>query len=179
MPNWTSNIIRVAGDPADIRAFLEAVKWQDQIFDFGRIIPMPPLLEHTASGNRDFEGISHRAWFVESPGAPWNELIERPFTSEELAELAKIGHTNWYSWCIQNWGTKWDARRTEITEPFTIDEGYIEIRFDTAWSPPLPIFEKMFAAFPKLSFHCSWRNEDEPERLYSIERDTLADEEEN
>jgi len=27
MPNWTSNRIYIEGEPADIRAFLEAVKW--------------------------------------------------------------------------------------------------------------------------------------------------------
>ncbi len=179
MPNWTSNTIRVAGNPTDIRAFLEAVKWEDEIFDFNSLIPMPPLLKHTASGNRDFDGRSYRSWFVENPEAPWNERIERPFTSEELAELSKMTHMDWYSWCVQNWGTKWNACRTEMTEPFTIDEGYIEICFDTAWSPPLPIFEKIFAIFPNLAFHCSWRNEDEPELLYSIEREIIANEEDN
>lgn len=28
MPNWTSNRIYVEGEPADIRAFLDAVKWK-------------------------------------------------------------------------------------------------------------------------------------------------------
>jgi hypothetical protein len=30
MPNWTSNRIYIKGDQADIRAFLEAVKWEDE-----------------------------------------------------------------------------------------------------------------------------------------------------
>lgn len=50
MPNWTSNSIRIEGAEADIRAFLDVVKSQDQLFDFNRIIPMPELLMHTGSG---------------------------------------------------------------------------------------------------------------------------------
>jgi hypothetical protein len=33
MPHWTANTITVAGKPADLRAFLEAVTWEDAIFD--------------------------------------------------------------------------------------------------------------------------------------------------
>jgi hypothetical protein len=52
MPNWTSNTIYVTGKPADLRAFLEAVKWQDEVFDFNRLVPMPELPHSTAfSGN--------------------------------------------------------------------------------------------------------------------------------
>lgn len=46
MPNWTSNRIHITGKESDIRAFLEAVKGQDELVDFNRIIPMPPLLSH-------------------------------------------------------------------------------------------------------------------------------------
>ncbi len=49
MPNWTSNSIRIDGTETDIRAFLETVKWEDEIFDFNRIVPMPELLKHTGS----------------------------------------------------------------------------------------------------------------------------------
>ena len=52
-------------------------------------------------------------------------------------------------------------------------EGYIEIRFDTAWAAPMPVFEKMFEMFPKLSFLCSWENEGESER-YTIEHDAVT-----
>lgn len=47
------------------------------------------------------------------------------------------GHSSWYSWSIANWGTKWNAYSLEIVEE---DEGRLEFTFDTAWSPPEPIF---------------------------------------
>jgi hypothetical protein len=47
----------------------------------------------------------------------------------------------WYGWCVNNWGTKWDINggasiinRTDNT---------VEGHFLTAWSPPLPVYEKL------------------------------------
>lgn len=42
---------------------------------------------------------------------------------------------NWYDWNIKNWGTKWNTYGTERN-------GNI-ITFDTAWSSPVPIMERL------------------------------------
>ena len=45
---------------------------------------------------------------------------------------------NWYDWCVNNWGTKWD-----IAEAFVGDdteEDSIQFSFDTAWGPPIAAF---------------------------------------
>lgn len=42
---------------------------------------------------------------------------------------------NWYYWNRENWGTKWNAYSTER-------DGN-EIKFDTAWSTPYPVMEKL------------------------------------
>lgn len=179
MPNWTSNSIRIEGAEPDLRAFLEAVKWQDEIFDFNRIIPMPELLKHTGSGYQTIDGKEVREWYVigNETALLTNDKAVRLFTPEEEATLKEIGHRDWYTWCSENWGTKWNACRAELAEDCA-KEGYIEIRFETAWAPPMPVIEKMFEMFPKLSFVCTWENEGECER-YSIEHDAVADDEEN
>ena len=46
----------------------------------------------------------------------------------------------WYDWRLQNWGTKWDACHVQITRD---DKDYLEICFDTAWSPATPVIEKI------------------------------------
>jgi hypothetical protein len=175
VPNWTSNSIRIEGPEADLRGFLQAVKWQDEIFDFNRIIPMPDLLRHTSSGRRKIQGKEVSEWYVIGNGtdALTNDHAVRLFTSEEEATLKEIGHRSWYTWCIDNWGTKWNACHAELAED-CLTEGYIEIRFDTAWAPPMPVLQKMFQMFPKLSFVCTWESEGECER-YSIEHDALTD----
>lgn len=50
------------------------------------------------------------------------------------------GHISWYSWSIANWGTKWNAYDVEILEH---TQEQLVFRFDTAWSPPMPIFDAL------------------------------------
>lgn len=69
-------------------------------------------------------------------------LIARDTGCVAKAEIAirahdECGHASWYSWSIANWGTKWNAYSFEIIEE---REGRFEFRFDTAWSPPEPVF---------------------------------------
>jgi len=51
---------------------------------------------------------------------------------------------NWYCWNYDNWGVKWNAC-----------EGYVEenyFQFDTPWSCPMPIFEKLSKLYPEIEF---------------------------
>jgi Ferredoxin-like domain in Api92-like protein len=156
MPNWTTNTIYANGSEKDIAAFIEAVKWQDQIFDFDRFIPMPELLKHTSAGSREIEGKAVKAWYVVDPVNPFADGGVRCFTPEEEAELALIGYSNWYDWSCAHWGTKWNACHAEMIDR---GDGFIAIRFDTAWAAPLPIFEAMLERFPTITFECSWQDE--------------------
>jgi hypothetical protein len=55
----------------------------------------------------------------------------------------------WYEWSCEHWGTKWNAHdfHVEIDEPERF-----KCVFDTAWSPPVPIWKKMGKLFPILAF---------------------------
>ena len=158
MPNWTSNRLYVEGDPTDLRAFLDAVKWEDKVFDFNRIIPMPEALKGTVSGFTRIDGKEVSSW-KEDLNAD-GKAIPRVFSPEEQSELERIGFFNWYDWSCANWGTKWNADHPRI-EDDTIEHGYLEIFFETAWSEPEPIFRKLIEMFPKLTFDCRWRYEDD------------------
>jgi len=175
MPNWTSNTIRAEGTIDDLRSFLESVKWQDQIFDFNRIIPMPELLKHTGSGNQTIDGEKVTSWYVinRNEPLPSGDNIRR-FTADEEAILKEIGHNDWYSWSNANWGTKWNVCQAESSDE-NISEGYVEISFETAWAEPMPVFQKMFQMFPKLSFVCTWQHEGEHGR-HAIESDATQGE---
>lgn len=42
----------------------------------------------------------------------------------------------WYGWAVSNWGTKWDIGGSgEFAEQ--PDANTLELRFDSAWSPPI------------------------------------------
>jgi hypothetical protein len=47
---------------------------------------------------------------------------------------------NWYSWNVNNWGTKWNAYSQELLEQ---DNYTLKIQFDTAWSPPEPVIARL------------------------------------
>jgi len=57
-----------------------------------------------------------------------------------------------YEWCCNNWGTKWGICNAEVVQEVLEGNGYIDYRFDTAWSPPIPIIMKMSEMFPGLRF---------------------------
>jgi hypothetical protein len=70
-----------------------------------------------------------------------NEL-EAELNKEGEAELFAHFRPNggeWdYNWCIENWGTKWEAR---ITAWERLSEDSMYISFETAWGPPIALYE--------------------------------------
>jgi hypothetical protein len=86
----------------------------------------------------------------------FNKIIPQPDdlhmgnVSMEDRERTK-GH-NWYDWNCENWGTKWGAYSQDL-------EGNV-LRFDTAWSMPLPVIVALSAMFPDREFHLRWADED-------------------
>lgn len=60
------------------------------------------------------------------------------------ANKAKYGHADWYSWCVANWGTKWDPGPMEFT--FS-DDTTIEAFFTSAWGPPVEGMKYLFEKY--------------------------------
>jgi hypothetical protein len=52
----------------------------------------------------------------------------------------------WYTWCVNNWGTKWDigSDNNEVhgLHP-TVVGNQATMTFDSAWSPPIGLYEKL------------------------------------
>ena len=55
-------------------------------------------------------------------------------------ERKEHGKNNWYDWACENWGTKWNSCSTMAKR---LSETEIFYQFDTAWSPPIPIWEAL------------------------------------
>jgi len=55
-------------------------------------------------------------------------------------EREKYGKDNWYDWCIANWNTKWDAYNVSVQR---LSDTSLYVMMETAWNPPIPIFEKL------------------------------------
>ncbi|NBO24667.1 MAG: hypothetical protein EBU93_05490 [Chlamydiae bacterium] len=52
---------------------------------------------------------------------------------------------DWYSWNVENWGTKWD-----ISSP------YINVSFNSAWSPPIAAFETWARSQENVTFQLDY-----------------------
>lgn len=74
----------------------------------------------------------------------FNNLLPRPKKEEE----------NWYNWNNKNWGTKWDVNFDNDYVHDISNDDSIEIEFDTAWGPPVGVFNHIKSKFPNLQI--SW-----------------------
>ena len=65
-----------------------------------------------------------------------------PAPKEGVAQPLVDGHDNWYSWRVDNWGTKWDVdlEGLEFTDN---GDGTASIVgwFDSAWAPPTAAYD--------------------------------------
>ena len=88
-----------------------------------------------------------------------------------MAELAvkaivKTEYANWYDWCVDNWGVKWDASEPMFEdEPLFKDESLgnpdLMVVFDTPWGPPTGILWKLSTQYPEATFILRWADRDD------------------
>ena len=95
-----------------------------------------------------------------------NDFFSPANTKRQVTALEKkYGAPNWYEWSIKNCGTKWDLPYGEVQADETfLDDGEITYRFETAWSPPEPIYRDLRDQYPNLRI--SWHY-DEPGMEFS------------
>lgn len=77
----------------------------------------------------------------------FNLLIPQPlhlYKAGLSMEDEKDFPCNWYTWNVENWGTKWNAKRGQTG---TMPDGRMFIEFDTAWSVPYPIIAALANRF--------------------------------
>ena len=152
---------------------LNAVKSDESGFgsvDFNKIIPMPESL-NISSGSATDKALKLYKDFVEvfTLGGTMNmdRLSDIPLRSEEVFlkqrqdiscedwvlgkaawnNLRKYGASIWYSWRINNWGTKWNAYDCGMD---SCEGDCAKVFFETAWSAPHPILEKLSETYPDI-----------------------------
>ncbi len=98
--------------------------------------------------------------------APPEDKLEEYFGTHGFADGKKQGDSeyNWYNFNNSKWGTKWDVAvsdgekfpETEITGESAT---HISYRFNTAWSPPLPVIEELSVQHPELQITLEYEEE--------------------
>lgn len=67
-----------------------------------------------------------------------------PVVGADYDENGNFKMPDWYNWRLANWGVKWDwgYDPDRGLEPTRV-ENEVTVRFDTAWSPPLGLYERL------------------------------------
>lgn len=108
MPNWCNNYLNVSGP--DIIKFREDVKEDKEELSFASLVPIPETYGLT------------------------REELGKILPVEQLDEYIfdKEGYFDWYNYCCEKWGTKWNATGVSTSH---VDD-MLCYTFETAWSPP-------------------------------------------
>lgn len=136
MPNWVRNTVNIIGEESEVMALLEKLRtpWQRKTMRFD-----------AETGNYVWEDC------VAKPDAiSFHNVVPCP---NDDAYHSSDGEGNWYAWNNEHWGTKWDACEDsyEIFDtPIKTSKNagndpniQLMLEFDTAWSPPVPIYRKL------------------------------------
>ena len=121
MPNWCQNVVEIShADRSKMDALVDAIN-EGKFCNFA--IPVPESLHITAGR----EG---------SDDDPKQIELER----RSAENIEKHGYANWYDFCVNRWGTKWDVGGDDgmLTEH---SPNALSMTFDSAWAPPIPAME--------------------------------------
>lgn len=76
-----------------------------------------------------------------------------------IDNIKEYGYSQWYDWCNEKWGTKWNVGKDVDVEYDSDDEKY-SICFNTAWSPPYGIIKEYSILCSDDEFYWEYENED-------------------
>tara|TARA_B100001093_G_scaffold471404_1_gene493645 strand:+ start:390 stop:791 length:402 start_codon:yes stop_codon:yes gene_type:complete len=79
---------------------------------------------------------------------PNYEEVEVKSTFPKEDEKDDFRMPKWWDWRVQNWGTKWNSYDDSVE---IVDDETVEYTFNTAWSPPEPVIEKLREQYPDVS----------------------------
>ncbi len=134
MPNHVYSSMTITGEVAAIKTFAEKHFDGGQL-DLSSFVAMPKELKGTVSPSHP----PHNGSGI--------EITEYERKCKSLIE--KYGFDNWYDWCIENWGTKWNTYDGDVD----VMDDTIACTFQTAWGLPEPIFVVMGKMYPTLEFN--------------------------
>ncbi len=180
MPNHVTNIVKFNGNADRFQEMLERIQNEEYgrgSIDFNKIIPMPESLNIQA-GSMTRRGLEAYQGFIEvytlAGTRTGLDLLNIPKASEDaflkmrpdikpedwalgraaFQNIQQYGAPTWYEWCVQNWGTKWNAYNCNAAPDANT------MSFLTAWSAPHPILQKLSEMYPDLVVEHQWADKD-------------------
>jgi hypothetical protein len=178
MPNHVTNELRILNQSKEkqVEIFGKILNKDNQL-SFKNIVPMPESLSITAGSTTDefVEILQGRVpkWvkyhnpeittvdeacdlLLKRYGDRYESYLNEGRTA--LQNKEKYGHETWNTWCIEKWGTKWDAY-DQPEDGYDLERTNV-IRFQTAWSTPVGVFEALATMFENIVFEVKYADED-------------------
>ena len=122
MPNWCNNYLELTHDDPEMITRAQKAFADGRLLD--EFVPVPKSL-HIVAGR------------VGSDDNPEQIKLEE----DTARNIATHGYGNWWDYCVNEWGTKWDVGgdgdQARLDGP-----NHISMNFDSAWAPPVPAMEK-------------------------------------
>jgi hypothetical protein len=122
MPNWCGNTLTLTHENPEMIARAKQAFIDGRLLD--EFIPVPKDLQITAGT-------------VGSKDSPEQQELER----QEAINRKTHGYANWYDFCTNEWGTKWDIGDGQGIQTF--DDHELVVYFDSAWAPPCAAYDKL------------------------------------
>jgi len=144
MPNWCHNSMTITGSVDEIVRFKQTCLLAHKdgpTLDFEAIKPMPGI----------FYDDPGQILFPDPDAPKYREQVERQKAFEAQA-LEATGSAHAYDWACAHWGT---PGIPSFFHAWRDEPGRYECDFDTRWTPPLYIWEKLGEMFPALDFSVS------------------------
>lgn len=129
MPNWCDNKLTIGHSDSSIVARARNAFMNRQLLN--EFIPIPHELK-IVSGRIGTE----------------NDPKQVLLVAQYAINKAKYGYKDWYDFSIGEWGTKWDVGydKNLNNAPFYENQNEFTVTFESAWSPPINAYDKLFLA---------------------------------
>jgi hypothetical protein len=120
MPNWCDNTLTLKHkDLAMIKRAFDALEKGAFLNEF---VPIPESLHIVA-------------------GRVGDSIEQEALEAQEKLNEAQHGYKNWYDFCTNEWGTKWDVG--DEGSQTLVNENELTTTFSSAWAPPTGAYAKL------------------------------------
>ncbi len=164
MPNWVN--VKLSAHTDVINAITKDTfgkidgDFGTRDVDFELIMPIPPDLKDYWTGST--VSLQEQAKdIVENKWEYGNGQHQIPMTEKDKERFRELyGASDWYDWCVKNWGCKWNAQ----TDYCNSDE----VGFQTPWEEPYNWIHHLSLKFPNHKIWVEWEEEQGYGEIYSI-----------
>lgn len=165
MANQVQNVLYIKTQTnKELKDFLTAIKSNKEVIDFNSIVPMPISIKNTEEGSKSNNALGYYLTLQNQldkvkefcPFFNMEQCLQQ-YNKDELLQIGETLYNNfcnynaftWYDWSHKNWGTKWNAYHTELSE--TTDTS-ASIYFTTNYTSVEKLISKLVELYPNIEF---------------------------